>query len=317
MRKTIFVFFMLILQLIAKDISPLYAFKADGEILAVLVQDGKIYASTDSSVVDIFDIKTHKKEKVIKFDKIKDFLGDISDTRVFSVDKLDSELLFVSQGEEGFSRLYLYDGKKKSLIFDKKDKLPIVKAKFITKNRIILALLSSQVVLYDLKSKKFIYRNQISESKFSDFALNLDRTKMLLADESGSATLLKTLNGKIIKVYKGQNLDNVYQIDYKNHTIAVASKDRRCGIYKDNSQEAYYKKAKFMVYSVGVSPDGKLCAYPSDFANNITIFDVDTKENIYELTGDKSTISNIVFVNNSEIFTTSKDKIKFWKLMEN
>ncbi len=316
MRKTLFIFFILILQLVARDIDPLYSIKADGEILAVLVQDGKIYASTDSSKVDVFDIETRKKDKVIKFDKIKDFLGDISDTRVFSVDKMGDDLLFVSQGEEGFSRLYLYNGKKNSLIFDKKDKLPIVKAKFITKNRIILALLSSQVVLYDLKSKKFIYKIQVSESKFSDFALNLDKTKMVLADESGSATLLRTLNGKIIKVYKGQNLDNVYQVDYKNHTIAIASKDRRCGIYKDNSSNAYYKKAKFMVYSTGVSPDGKLCAYPSDFANNITIFNVDTKEDIYELSGDKSTISNIIFMNNSEIFTTSKDKIKFWKLTE-
>lgn len=315
MKKIIFIFFILILQLIGKDIKPLYTLKADGEILAVLVKNGKIYASTSSSIVDIFDIKSRKKEEVIKFDKIKDFLGDMSDTRIFSVDNMGDKLLFVSQAEKGFSRLYIYDGKKKSLIFDTKDELPIVKAKFISKNRIILALLSSEVVLYDLKTKKFIYKNQISESKFSDFALNFDRTKMVLADESGSATLLRTRNGKIIKVYKGQNLDNVYQVDYKNHTIAVASKDRRCGIYKDNSQKAYYKKAKFMVYSVGISPDGKLCAYPSDFANNITIFDVDTKENIYELTGDKSTISNIVFISNNKIFTTSKDKIKFWKLV--
>ena len=315
MRKTLFLFFILILQLLAKDINPLYSIKADGEILAVLVQDGKIYASTDSGIVDIFDIKSHQKEKIIKFDKIKDFLGDMSDARIFSVDKIDKKLLFVSQAEEGFSKLYLYDGKK-TLIFDTKDKLPIVKAKFITKDKIILALLSSQVILYDLKTKKFIYKSQVSESKFSDFALNLDKTKMVLADESGSATLLRTLNGKTIKVYKGQNLDNVYQVDYKNHTIAVASKDRRCGIYKDDSTTAYYKKAKFMVYSTGVSPDGKLCAYPNDFANNITIFDVDTKEDIYELSGDKSTISNIIFMNNSEIFTTSKDKIKFWKLTE-
>jgi len=317
MSKTIFIIFVLILQLFAKDISPLYTLRSDGEILAILVQDGKIYASTDSSVVDIFDIKSRKKEKVIKFDKIKDFLGDISDTRIFSVDKMGNLLLFASQGEEGFSRLYLYDGEKKSLIFDKKDKLSIVKAKFITKNRILVALLSSQVLLYDLKSKKFIYKKQISESKFSDFELNSDKSKMVLVDESGSATLLRTMDGKIIKVYKGQNLDNVYKVDYKNHTIAVASKDRRCGIYKDNSQEAYHKKAKFIVYSVGLSPDGKLCAYPSDFSNNITVFDVDTKENIYKLAGGKSTISNIVFVSNSEIFTTSKDKIKFWKLMEN
>ena len=69
-----------------------------------------------------------------------------------------------------------------------------------------------------------------------------------------------------------------------------------------------------MVYSVGLSLDGKLCAYPSDFANNITIFNTNTKENTYKLIGDKSTVSNIIFINNDEIFTTSKNKIKFWRL---
>jgi len=314
MKKILFIVLILISQIFAKDISPVCTIKVDGTILGLLVTDGKIYASTGSSTVEVFNVKTHKKEKVIQFDKIKDFFGDISDTRIFSIDKNNNRLLFVSQGEEGFSRLYLYVNGKKNLIFDKKDKLSIVKAKFISKDRIILALLSSQVLLYDLKTKKFLYNEQVSGSKFSDFALNKKRTKMVLVDESGSATLVDTKNGKIIKVFKGQNLDNVYQVDYKNHIIAIASKDRRCGIYKDDGSLAYYKKADFMVYSVGLSIDGKLCAYPSDFVNNITIFDVNSKEDVYRLVGDKSTISNIIFMGDNTMFTSSKNKIKFWKL---
>jgi hypothetical protein len=313
MKKYILIFAFLAIGLFAKDISSEFTMKTDGDILSVLVKDGKIYATTDNSKVEIFDIKSRAIEKIIKFDKIKDFLGDINDARIFSVDKYENKLLFVSQGEEGFSRVYLYTDKK-SLIFDKKDKLSIVKAKFISKDKIVLALLSSQVLLYDLKKQKFTYNKQISGSKFSDFALNKNRTKMILVDESGSATLVNIKNGKVLKVFKGQNLDNVYQTDYKNHMIAIASKDRRCGIYKDDGSIAYYKKAKFMVYSVGLSPNGKICAYPSDFTNNITVFNVDTKEDLYKLTGDKSTISNIIFTSDSTLFTTSKNKIKFWKL---
>ena len=313
-KKLFVIFAILTMQLFAKEISPTYTLKADGEILSALIDSGKIYVSTDSSTVDIFDIKSRTVEKVIKFDKIKDFLGDISDTRVFSIDKFADRLLFVSQGEEGFSRVYIYDGGKKRLLFDKKDKLPVVKAKFVSKDKIILALLSSQILLYDIKKAKFIYNKQISESKFSDFALNKQKTKIVLVDESGSATLIDVFSGKIIKVFQGQNLDNVYQVDYKNHIIAIASKDRRCGIYKDDGSMAYYKKARFMVYSTGLSPDGSICAYPSDFANNITIFDVNSRENLHELIGDKSTISNIIFTSDTTLFTTSKNKIKFWRL---
>ncbi len=313
-KKLFVIFAILTMQLFAKEISPTYTLKADGEILSALIDSGKIYVSTDSSTVDIFDIKSRTVEKVIKFDKIKDFLGDISDTRVFSIDKFADRLLFVSQGEEGFSRVYIYDGGKKRLLFDKKDKLPVVKAKFVSKDKIILALLSSQILLYDIKKAKFIYNKQISESKFSDFALNKQKTKIVLVDESGSATLIDVFSGKIIKVFQGQNLDNVYQVDYKNHIIAIASKDRRCGIYKDDGSMAYYKKARFMVYSTGLSPDGSICAYPSDFANNITIFDVNSRENLHELIGDKSTISNIIFTSDTTLFTTSKNRIKFWRL---
>ncbi|MFK5882113.1 MAG: WD40 repeat domain-containing protein [Sulfurospirillum sp.] len=314
MKKILLILTILVIQLFAREINSLYTIKTDGEILGVLVQDDKIYASTDSGTVDIFDIEKKELIRVIKFDKIKDFFGDVSDARVFSIDKEGGKLLFVSQGEGGFSRVYLYQGKKKSLIFNKRDKLSVVKAKFISKDKIILALLSSQVLLYNLKSKKFIYNKQVSGSKFSDFALNRDRSKMALVDESGSATLIDTKDGKVIKVFKGENLDNVYQVDYKNHIIAIASKDRRCGVYRDDGTLSYYKKAEFMVYSVGLSPDGKMCAYPSDFVNSITIFDTSNKENVYKLVGDKSTISNIIFTGDKTLFTTSKNKIKFWRL---
>ena len=314
MKKLIFLFLLIFSQLFSKDINSIYTIKADGTILALFVSDGKIYASTDSGIVDIFDAKTQKKEKVIHFDKIKDFFGDMSESRIFSIDKSGDRLLFVSQGEEGFSRIYTYVSGKMSLIFDKKDKLSIVKAKFVSKDRIVLALLSSQVLLYDLKSKKFIYNEQVSGSKFSDFSLSEKKDKMVIVDESGSATLVDTKNGKILKVLKGQNLDNVYQVDYKNHIIAIASKDRRCGIYRDDGSLAYYKKADFMVYSVGLSLDGKLCAYPSDFVNNIDIFDVKSGENLYRLVGDKSTISNIIFTKDNSVFTSSKNKIKFWRI---
>jgi len=288
--------------------------KADGDILDILVQNGKIYATTDSSVVDIFDIKTKRIQKVIKFTKIKDFLGDVNDAMIFSVDKIGNNLLFVSQGKEGFSRVYLYKNNKKYLLFDTKDKLPVVKAKFISKDKIIMALLGSRILLYDLKNKKFIYLKQISESKFSDFKLNSDKSIIILADESGEAIKINAKNGKIIKIFKGQNLDNVYQIDYKNHIIAVASKDRRCGIYKDDGTLSYYKKGNFLVYSVGLSMDGKLCGYANNFKNDVVIFRVNGGENIYKLVGDKSPVSNIIFLNKDRILTTSKNKIKIWSL---
>ncbi len=316
MSRVVLIFTFVILSLFAKELKPEIVIRADGVVEDMLIQDGKIYIATDSSIVNIFDLKSRKKIEDIRFEKIKDFFGELSDVKIFSVDKEGNRLLFVSQGERGFSRVYLYENGKKSLIFDKKDEMAIIKAKFISEDRVILALLGSEVKLYDLKDRKFVYSNQVSESKFSDFVLSEDRKKMFLTDESGSVKVVDTSNGNVLKIFEGQNLDNSYQIVYKAHTIVVASKDRRCGVYRDDGSLAYHKMSDFIVYSVGVSPDGKFGGYASDSKNNITIFNISTKENLYRLRGNKSPISNIEFLDNSRAITTNRDKIKFWNLTE-
>lgn len=314
MKKIFFAILLTCLALYSKNLEFKDEITADGEIINLLIKDGNIYATTDSSIVDVFDLKTKKLIQKIKFSKVKDFFGDMSDVRIFSVDKLADKLLFASQGTKGFSRVYLYYDKKLHPIFDENDRMAIMKVKFIDKDKIIFSLLSSEVILYDLKNKKDIYDKQISGSKFSDFKLNKAKTKLLLSDESGSGKLVDTKTGNIIKKFSGQNLDNAYQVDYKNHIIAIASKDRRCGIYKDDGSMAYHKMSNFLVYSVGLSPDGKLCAFPSDEKNNITVFDVQSKENLYKLTKSESPISNIIFLDDNTLVTSNGNKIKFWSL---
>ncbi len=314
MKRIILVILIISVGLFSKDITFSEEITADGEIINLLVKDGNIYATTSRSVVDVFDLKTKKLVKKIKFDKVRDFFGDLSDVRIFSVDKMGDRLLFASQGTKGFSRVYLYYDNKLHLIFDENDKMAIMKVRFMDKDKIIFSLLSSEIILYDLKNKKNIYDKQASGSKFSDFKLNKAKTKLLLSDESGSGKIVDTKTGNVIKKFYGQNLDNTYQVDYKNNIIAIASKDRRCGIYKEDGSMAYHKVSNFLVYSVGLSPDGKYCAYPSDDKNNITIFRVNDRENLYTLVKNESPVSNIVFINDKELITSNGSKIKFWSL---
>jgi len=307
-----YLFFLVVLQ--ATKLTPSYTLKVDGEIIDMIVSSGKIYATTDSSSVDIFNIATQKLEKVIKFKKIKDFLGDISDAKIYSVDKDKDRLLFVTEGENGYSRVYLYQKGVNKLLIGENKQMPIMKAKFLSANKIIFATLSSQIGVYDIKNKKIIYKKQISESKFSDFVLNTMKTKLLLADESGDTKLVNVDDGSIEKIFKGKNLDNIYQIDYKNHVIATAGKDRRCAVYWDNNSRSYYKSSNFLVYSVGLSPLGKLCAYMSDDKNDITVFETKSGKELYKLTGNKNPISNIVFTDSNTLFTTDGNEIKLWRL---
>lgn len=314
MKKYLLFYLLFMVALQAAKLTPIYTLKVDGDIIDMIVNSAKIYATTDSGSMDIFDVATQKLEKVIKFKKIKDFLGDLSDVKVYSVDKDKDRLLFVTQGEKGYSRVYLYQKGVNKLLIGEDKQMPIMKAKFLSKNKIIFATLSSQVAVYDIKNKKIIYNKQISESKFSTFVLNKMKTRLLLADESGDTKLVDVNDGSIKKIFKGKNLDNIYQIDYKNHVIATAGKDRRCAVYWDNSPKSYYKSSNFLIYSVGLSPLGKLCAYESDDKNNIIVFETESGEELYRLTGNKSPISNIVFINVNTLLTTNKNKIKLWRL---
>ncbi len=314
MVKKILFFLFLVVEIFATDITPMKILTTNGEVIDLIIKNNNIYATTDNGKVDIYDLKTNKLTKEINFPKIKDFFGDMNNPRVFSVDVNGEDILLASQGTKGFSRVFIYRNDKLHKLFDENDKMAIMKVKYLTNDKIVIALLSSEIILYDIKNKKTIYDKQISESKFSDFRFNKDKSNLVLSDESGSVKLVDIKTGNILKTFSGQNLDNVYQLDYKNHIIAVASKDKKCGIYKDDGSIAYHKKSNFIVYATGLSPSGKLCGYTSNSKNDITIFNVYTKNNLYKLSHNDNPISNIIFLNEKEIVTSDKNKIKFWRV---
>ena len=122
-------------------------------------------------------------------------------------------------------------------------------------------------------------------------------------------------DAKIVKQFKGQNVDNVFQLDYKNGIIITAGQDRRTAIYSRDGSVAYYKEGSFLIYSAGLSPSGKVGAYAADEHNNVTLFDTQSKANISKLGSHKATLTNILFIDEKELFTASDDNhINYWKL---
>ena len=312
---SIFIFSLSISNINAKDLNPQHSLMASGGITDLVLQEDKLFVATTASSVDIFNIKTNEKIDSIKMPKIKDFIGDIIESKVYSVDVLKKDILILSQGENGGRNVNIYkDGQMQSIIEDTQ-RLFIGRAKFLDENHIVYALLSNQIYLYDIKNKKVVSEVQISQSKFSNFKLNEDKSKIVVADESGSLTLLNTKDLNPIKRFDTLNLDNVFQVDMKKDIFITAGQDRRCAIYSLDERISYYKEGSFLIYSVALSPSGKLAAFASDEENNVTIFNTTTKENLYKLTQNKTTLTNILFINENEIFVSSDDeKINYYKL---
>ncbi len=306
--------FMVTSLLVAKEISPNDTIRANGSINDMFVKNGRIYISTDSGTAQVFDLKTKKSIKNFKFKQIKDFMGDLTDVNVYSVDINSDRYMFVLQGESGHTRVLLIKDGKKEFIINDSDALNIMKAKFISKDLAIFGLMSSELILYDLKNRKVIYDKQISQMKFADFKLNEDKSKLALSDEGGDIKIVDVKTGKVLHILSGQNKDNVYQVDFKADVVATAGKDKKCAVYNLKTDSSFYKGSNFIVYSVGLSSDGKMCGYQSSDKNEVTIFSTSTKDNLYTLKGGKSFVTNIIFLDNSNVITSAKDKIKFWNL---
>ncbi len=306
---------LLFLQLNAKDLKPTFIYSGSGAVTDLVYQNDKLYSATAEGAVDIYDTKEQKLIKTVTVPKIKDFIGDEVASKIYSVDIIDNTIMIASQGKIGYRRVHLFKDNNLTKIISVAQSYTIAKAKFVDNNHLLIALLSNELILFDIKEKKALYREQISGSKFSSFALNEKRDEVIIADESGELKLVSVKDGKVIKEFKGQNVDNIFQVDYKNSLIITAGQDRRTAIYTKDGKTAYYKNGTFLIYSSALSPSGEIGAYASDEHNNITLFNTSTKSNLYKLGSHKATISNILFIDDKKLFTASDDKdINYWEL---
>ncbi len=295
--------------------APDAQYKASGGVTDIIFHDNKLYAATSAGSVDIFDVKTKKIIEQIKVEKIPDFMGDMVNSKIYSVDVLHGKTLLLSQTKQGYRRVHIYDGSQLKQIISFEDYLSIAKAKFLDDNTLLFALLSNEIISYDIKNKKQNWLVQSSGAKFSNFALNESKDQVVIADESGDLKIHSTKDGKLLKVLSGKNLDNVFQVDYKNSIIATAGQDRRVVIYNMKTNSAYYKTTHFLIYSVGLSPSGKLAGFSSDENNDVTVFNTHTKSTIGIFGGNRMTLTNILFINEKEFFVSSDDRvINFYKI---
>ena len=301
--------------LISATLVPRSIIEASGNVQQIALYEGKIIVGTSAGTLELYKLSDASKLSTVTFPKIKDFTGDEVTPKVFSVDMLGNTLLAVVQASSGARELYLVEEGKPKVLIDAHANLFISKAKFVDKTHVLIALLSNELILWDIQTKKEIYRIQPSSSHFSDFALNETKTMVASSCESGEITIFDALSGKIMKVLKGGNVDNVYKVDFKKDAILCAGQDRRGIIY--NLQSGAYDRfdGSFLIYAGALSPSLNLGAFAFNEQNDIVLFDLASKTKVHTLQGQKSTLNTIVFANDKELVSASDDQfIMIWRL---
>ena len=315
MRFLITLFF--VSSLLFADISPRLVIQASGNVQNIVMHGETIVAGTNAGTLEVYNISDASLVKKITFEPIKDFTGETIAPKVFSVDALEGADTYLSvvQASSGARKLVIIEkGVLRELISDKEN-LFINKAKFIDSHRILIALMSNELILIDTKSAQKRYQVQINPSHFSDFALNESKSLVASSCESGEITVSDVNTGKTLYVLSGGNVDNVYKVDFKNQKILCAGQDRR-GIIYDTRSKGYERfDGSFLIYAGALSPSAHLSAFAFNEQNDIVIFDLLTKAQKYTLKGQKSTLNTIVFVNEKELVSGSDDQfILIWRL---
>ncbi len=326
MLKYFFIFISFLhISLLGNSLQPSHIFQADGPVTDIISKNDTIMVSTSVGSINIFDIKTKKRTKKITIAKIKDFMGDLIDPKIYSLDLYKNKLLFTAQGQKGYREVFLYENNKLTKLISSDKMLLIGKSAFVNTNQIIFSTLGNEMYLYDLIQKKIIWKlnikkaNDTFNSKFSDFAINEKRDLVVVADESGDLKIVDIKKAKIIKYLESRNLDNVFQVDFKNNKIITAGQDGKCVFYNLNTDQDYYlrEKKRFLIYVAGLTPSGDKGAFSSDEENNITVFDTTTKRKLFKLENNLMTPSSLLFINEDEIFvTTDSNKFNYYNLKE-
>lgn len=315
--KKLFILILSVTCLLASSVvTPVQQIKVNGVAKDMVLRDNTLIVATDNGAVQVYDYEAKVFSKIITLPKVKDFIGDLVPARVFSVDKLASRYVLLSDsGKGGYANLWLHENNTSTQVLMHTDKIAAIKARFVNKEHVLLGLLSNEAVLFDIKNKKELFRVQLSESKFSDFALNEDKTQAVFACESGVLNVIDTKTGKILKELKSVNVDNVYKVDFKQGIVSGAGQDRRGALYDVSMGSGTYVQGSFLIYATGLSPSSKRVAFAMDEKNNISIYNRSSKSLIAKLQGQKSTLNTIIFKDENILFSSSDDAtVMMWKL---
>ncbi|EGK8058026.1 WD40 repeat domain-containing protein [Campylobacter lari] len=290
-----------------------YELKLDSNLNALKLADNSLLIGLDNGEIKQYFLKDKKMQKITQLDKIKNFYEENLSPRIYSIDYLNGAILILSEGDFGSKKLYVY--KNKQLLSYDLANDGVKKALFLDDNTILLALLGSNIELFDLKTKSVVKNFTFSSSSLSDVVLNETKTQLVAGFESGELMLFDVKKWQKIKSYKNVHKDNIYQLDFKNTIIASCSTDRKLGIVQ-NDQEKNIER-DFLIYTCALNENGSIVAFGDNEKNIIELVNTKNLKTIKRFQNKDFLLEYLIFLNEHELISAGyEDKIIFWSIDE-
>jgi len=238
--------------------------------------------------------------------------GETSVPKAMSIDLSPDSKTVAVASEEG--KLYTIAGNEIKATSYQTPSV-IKKIAFVSDTRIMIALLSNEIVWFDITSNKVIATLIGGTSPLSDMAVSRDRKYAVIGGEAGVISLIDTAKMKVIRRIQGGNVDNIYKLDLQNGYVVTAGQDRRAIIYTIDGRQYVRYNGSFLIYSAALSPDASRMAAAMDEQNVISIFNTRTRERIAQARLHNSTLNRIVFSDRRHFVSCAdENKILYWEL---
>jgi WD40 repeat protein len=314
---TFFVITFFFISCISAQVQPKDHIQFDGSIEDFFIHQNYLYAAGSQGKLFCIDINSKKILKSIELPLIEDFMGDEVPPKIQCID-FDPEtgaIILVSQGRRGYRNIFLIeDWKLNQVVKDLESKWMVSEARIAGNGQIVISLISNEIILFEYKSRKVIYKKQIGFSTLSDISLNNDKTQVAIADESGTISLFDIQKGEVIKLLKSEHVDKVNKVCFSNNNVSGAGQDRRLSFYNGLSGAGWHIDSGFLIYTLGMDREGKFVVYNADESSVLTLYNKASRQNIATLEGHESIVTK-VFFNGNEIITSGEDgKICWWDL---
>lgn len=264
--------------------------------------------SLDNGEIEILDENFTQKMNY-KFPKIKTYFGDLIESRIFSADLLDDEILVLLSSDFGAQKLEIL-GKKD---FDLKSE-NFKNAFFINKNLAILADLSGEIYFFDLQNGKISDPIKISSSSLSSVEISPNRKILVLASEGGKVYVFDIIS-KTILSQKSLHKDRIHDLAISsNLKIATGANDKSASFFDFKNDIIKNFESEFLVYAVSISENGKTLAYQSSENGDITLINTQNFEISNIIKTNDGNLGSIILNNNFIVTSNFDKKIKIWSI---
>jgi len=156
----------------AKEITPYKYVQASEAVTDFVKVDNLLIIGTEEGIIDIYDLKKDELIDQIKLPKVKNIFGNDIRSLITSVDYHQGKIIFIKRLLSGYHELYLYENKKLIKLIDASQYFSLKKVKFVNEKSAIIAFMSNEIMLYDLKNRKIVYKKLYNLASLSDIVFD-------------------------------------------------------------------------------------------------------------------------------------------------